>query len=186
MQQHLEPRETPLVGGQHHTADLAPLEPRPVQPHPLQQPFFHADGFVRNQGQFRRLFFCAKSAVSSSFLVDEYHWSPRDGLSQAVARIYHGLQPADSAFDFYFHRAGGPHTHGGHVKRRPGSIGMRQSPGSVEKGHPMPGDTGNRQCTVQNLKVESVRPEQNLILVRGAVPGANGSMLIIRKAIKKA
>ena len=80
----------------------------------------------------------------------------------------------------------GPHTHGGHVKRRPGSIGMRQSPGSVEKGHPMPGDTGNRQCTVQNLKVESVRPEQNLILVRGAVPGANGSMLIIRKAIKKA
>ena len=82
--------------------------------------------------------------------------------------------------------AGGPHTHGGHVKRRPGSIGMRQSPGSVEKGHPMPRDTGNRQCTVQNLKVESVRPEQNLILVRGAVPGANGSMLIIRKAIKKA
>lgn len=82
--------------------------------------------------------------------------------------------------------AGGPHTHGGHVKRRPGSIGMRQSPGSVEKGHPMPGDMGNRQCTVQNLKVESVRPEQNLILVRGAVPGANGSMLIIRKAIKKA
>lgn len=81
--------------------------------------------------------------------------------------------------------AGGPHGHGGHVKRRPGSIGMRQSPGSVEKGHPMPGDAGARRCTVQNLKIEQVRPEQNLVLVRGAVPGPNGSMVIIRKALKK-
>ena len=82
--------------------------------------------------------------------------------------------------------AGGPKTHGGHVKRRPGSIGMRQTPGATEKGHPMGGDTGNRRTTVQNLKVEKIVPEKNLILVRGSVPGANGSMLVIRKAIKKA
>lgn len=82
--------------------------------------------------------------------------------------------------------AGGPHTHGGHVKRRPGSIGMRQTPGATEKGHPMAGDAGNRRTTVQNLKLEQVRPEQNLLLVRGSVPGANGSMVIIRKALKKA
>ena len=82
--------------------------------------------------------------------------------------------------------AGGPMTHGGHVKRRPGSIGMRQTPGATEKGHPMGGDTGNRRTTVQNLKVEKIVPEKNLILVRGSVPGANGSMLVIRKAIKKA
>ena len=82
--------------------------------------------------------------------------------------------------------AGGPHTHGGHVKRRPGSIGMRQTPGATEKGHPMAGDTGNRRCTVQNLKLEQVRAEKNLLLVRGAVPGPNGSMVIIRKAVKKA
>ena len=50
----------------------------------------------------------------------------------------------------------------------------------------MGGDTGNRRTTVQNLKVEKIVPEKNLILVRGSVPGANGSMLVIRKAIKKA
>ena len=80
----------------------------------------------------------------------------------------------------------GPMTHGGHVKRRPGSIGMRQDPGSVEKGHPMPGHMGARRITTQNLAVVQVRPEQNLILVRGAVPGPNGGMVIVRKAIKKA
>ncbi len=81
--------------------------------------------------------------------------------------------------------AGGPHGHGGHVKRRPGSIGMRQSPGSVEKGHPMAGDAGNRRCTVQNIKVVDVRAEQNLLLVKGAIPGANGCMVVVRKALKK-
>lgn len=81
--------------------------------------------------------------------------------------------------------SGGPMTHGGHVKRRPGSIGMRQSPGSVEKGHPMPGDTGARRTTVQNLKLVSVRPDSNVLLVKGSIPGANGSMVIVRKALKK-
>ncbi len=81
--------------------------------------------------------------------------------------------------------AGGPMTHGGHVKRRPGSIGMRQSPGSVEKGHPMPGDTGARRTTVQNLKLVGVRADKNLLLVKGAVPGSNGSLVLVRKALKK-
>lgn len=81
--------------------------------------------------------------------------------------------------------AGGPMTHGGHVKRRPGSIGMRQSPGSVEKGHPMPGHMGARRVTKQNLAVVQVRPEQNVILVKGCIPGPNGGMVIVRKAIKK-
>jgi large subunit ribosomal protein L3 len=82
--------------------------------------------------------------------------------------------------------AGGPQTHGGHVKRRPGSIGARQDPGKIEKGHPMPGRMGARRVTTQNLAVVQVRPEQNLILVRGAVPGPNGGLVIVRKAIKKA
>ena len=81
--------------------------------------------------------------------------------------------------------SGGPMTHGGHVKRRPGSIGMRQSPGSVEKGHPMPGDTGARRTTVQNLKLVDVRADRNLLLVKGSVPGANGSLVLVRKALKK-
>lgn len=80
----------------------------------------------------------------------------------------------------------GPMTHGGHVKRRPGSIGMRQDPGCVEKGHPMPGHMGARQITTQNLKIVQVRPEQNLILIEGAVPGPIGGLIIVRKSIKKA
>ena len=82
--------------------------------------------------------------------------------------------------------AGGPHGHGGHVKRRPGSIGMRQSPGAVEKGHPMGGHAGDRRTTVQNLKLAGIRPEANVLLVKGSVPGANGSLVIVRKALKKA
>jgi large subunit ribosomal protein L3 len=80
---------------------------------------------------------------------------------------------------------GGPMTHGGHSKRRAGSIGMRQDPGSVRKGHPMPGHMGAVRVTTQNLKIVQVRPEDNIILVKGAVPGPNGGMVIIRKAIKK-
>ena len=80
---------------------------------------------------------------------------------------------------------GGAMTHGGHSKRRAGSIGMRQDPGSVEKGHPMPGHMGAVRVTTQNLKIISVRPEDNLILLKGAVPGPNGGMVIVRRAIKK-
>ena len=82
--------------------------------------------------------------------------------------------------------AGGPHGHGGHVKRRPGSIGMRQSPGAVEKGHPMGGHAGARRTTVQNLKLAGIRPEANVLLVRGSIPGANGTLVVVRKALKKA
>ncbi len=81
---------------------------------------------------------------------------------------------------------GGPMTHGGHTKRRPGSIGMRQDPGSVMKTHPMAGHMGAQRVTTQNLAVVQVRPEQNVILVRGAVPGPNGGLVIVRKSIKKA
>ncbi|MBQ8571546.1 MAG: 50S ribosomal protein L3 [Kiritimatiellae bacterium] len=94
----------------------------------------------------------------------------------------HGFQGVMKRWNFQ----GGPMTHGSHTKRRPGSIGMRQDPGSVEKGHPMPGHMGARRVTTQNLKVVQVRPEQNIILVKGAIPGPNGGMVIVRKSIKKA
>ena len=94
----------------------------------------------------------------------------------------HGFQGVMKRWSFQ----GGPMTHGSHTKRRPGSIGMRQDPGSVEKGHPMPGHMGARRVSTQNLKVVQVRPEQNIILVKGAIPGPNGGMVIVRKSIKKA
>ncbi len=81
--------------------------------------------------------------------------------------------------------AGGPLTHGGHTKRRPGSIGMRQDPGSIDKGHPMPGHMGARRVTTQNLALVSVRKEDNVLLVAGCVPGPNEGLVIVRKAVKK-
>jgi len=80
---------------------------------------------------------------------------------------------------------GGPMTHGAHNKRRPGSIGMRQDPGSVRKGHKMSGHMGARRVTTQNLVLVDVRADDNLLLIAGAVPGPINGTVIVRKALKK-
>ena len=80
---------------------------------------------------------------------------------------------------------GGPMTHGGHSKRRVGSIGARNLPGWVEKGKRMPGHMGNVNRTVQNLLVVQVRGEDNVLLVEGSIPGAKQGIVYVRKALKK-
>jgi len=83
------------------------------------------------------------------------------------------------------HFAGGPKTHGQSDRHRaPGSIGSNTFPGRVWKGLRMGGHMGNVRVTVQNLKVLRADPERNLLLVRGAVPGARKGLLIISKAVK--
>jgi large subunit ribosomal protein L3 len=78
-----------------------------------------------------------------------------------------------------------PRSHGTHEwTRHGGSIGCRK-PMHVRKGQRMAGQHGNKRITVQNLKVAGVMPEQNVLLIRGAVPGPNGGYLTIRKSIKK-
>ena len=84
-----------------------------------------------------------------------------------------------------WHFGGGRETHGGAWTRRTGSIGMCEKPGKVMKGHPMPGHMGNVNRTIQNLKVVGVRPEENLLFVKGAIPGANGGVVLVRSAVKK-
>ncbi len=81
--------------------------------------------------------------------------------------------------------SGGVMTHGGHSKRRIGSIGCRELPGRVHKGKRMPGHMGHLRVTQQNLKVVQVRPEDNLLLVQGAVPGHAGAVVVIKRALKK-
>ncbi len=83
-----------------------------------------------------------------------------------------------------FRVAGGPAAHGSMFHRRIGSVGMRQTPGRVWKNQAMPGHMGSQQRTVQNLRVVKVIAEKNLILVKGAIPGANGDDVIVRTAIK--
>ena len=81
---------------------------------------------------------------------------------------------------------GGRASHGGDWERRPGSIGQCEFPGRVAKGKKMPGHYGNDRCTVQNLKIVRVMAEENVILVKGAIPGANGGLLTVKSALKKA
>ena len=80
---------------------------------------------------------------------------------------------------------GGRATHGSHFHRTTGSIGMKEKPGRVLKGKRMAGQMGSTDVTVQSLKVVQVRAAENLILVKGAVPGANGTTLVVREALKR-
>ncbi|MEY1663188.1 50S ribosomal protein L3 [Isoalcanivorax beigongshangi] len=76
-------------------------------------------------------------------------------------------------------------THGNSLSHRvPGSIGQNQSPGKVFKGKKMAGHMGAERVTVQNLEVVRVDAEKNLLLVKGAVPGATGADVIVRPAVK--
>lgn len=76
-------------------------------------------------------------------------------------------------------------THGNSLSHRaPGSIGQRQTPGRVFKGKKMSGHMGDRQVTVQSLELVRVDAERNLLLVKGAVPGAAGNDVIVRPAVK--
>ncbi len=76
-------------------------------------------------------------------------------------------------------------THGNSLAHRaPGSIGMAQTPGRVLKGKKMAGQMGNVRNTQLNLQVVRVDPERNLLLIRGAVPGATGSDLLVRPTVK--
>jgi large subunit ribosomal protein L3 len=81
--------------------------------------------------------------------------------------------------------SGGDETHGSMFHRRPGSIGASSDPSRVWPGHHLPGRMGGERRTVLNLAVVRVLPEQNLVLLRGAVPGAIGGLVMVRKSVKQ-
>jgi large subunit ribosomal protein L3 len=80
--------------------------------------------------------------------------------------------------------AGQGAAHGSKMHRRIGAVGNRSTPGRIWKNQGMPGHMGDRRVTVQNLQVMQVREAEKIILVSGAVPGANGSYVIVRPAVK--
>ena len=83
--------------------------------------------------------------------------------------------------------AGGPASHGASVfHRAPGSIGQRQTPGRVFPGKRMSGHMGDVRRTTENLKIVEVDAARNLLLVRGAVPGAAGGRVVVRPSVKAA
>jgi len=83
------------------------------------------------------------------------------------------------------HNAAGQNmTHGSMMHRRPGAIGNRSTPGRIWKNQAMPGHTGDDRVTVQNLTVVQVRDEEQVLLIKGAIPGPNGSYVVVRPAKK--
>ena len=80
----------------------------------------------------------------------------------------------------------GPMGHGSMYHRRPGSMGSTSTPGRVFKGKKLPGHMGVQTITIQNLDVVRVDLDKNVILVKGSVPGAKGSILKIRETVKSA
>jgi large subunit ribosomal protein L3 len=103
-------------------------------------------------------------------MVDVIGRSKGKGFAGVVKRHHFSMQDA---------------THGNSLSHRaPGSIGQRQSPGRVFKGKRMAGHLGNARRTQQNLEIVRIDVERNLILIKGAVPGAPGGDVIIRPAVK--
>ncbi|MCM8539466.1 MAG: 50S ribosomal protein L3 [Lentisphaeraceae bacterium] len=92
-----------------------------------------------------------------------------------------GFQGVVKRYNF----GGGRASHGGDWTRRPGSIGMCEFPGKVYKGRKMPGQMGNKQRTIMGLKIVQVRSEENILLIKGAVPGPKGGIVVLRTAKKK-
>lgn len=82
------------------------------------------------------------------------------------------------------HYAGGPESHGSMFHRHPGSIGASSYPSRVWKGKTLPGHMGAERVTTQRLKVVESRPDEHLLFVRGAIPGAANGIVVIRKSKK--
>ena len=82
------------------------------------------------------------------------------------------------------HYGGGPESHGSMFHRAPGSIGSSSYPSRVWKNKALPGHMGNKQVTVQRLRVIEARPEENLLFIEGAVPGARDGLVTVRKTSK--
>ena len=102
-----------------------------------------------------------------------------DVLGHATGRGFQGVMKR-----YGFH--GGKATHGSMFHRAPGSIGASAYPSRVVRGKKMPGRMGNNQCKIRNLEVMEIDEENNLLVVRGAIPGSRGSYVTISRALKGA
>lgn len=79
----------------------------------------------------------------------------------------------------------GPMSHGSHYHRRPGSMGP-VAPNRVMKGKPLPGRMGTNNVTIQNLDIVKIDTDRNLLLIKGSIPGAKNSYVVINQAVKQA
>ena len=143
------------------------------------------------QGHFK------KSGQAAKKVLKEFRVTPDEGLSvgdeirsdifKAGDRVDVSGTSKGKGFAGVIKRygfGGGPGGHGSHFHRTPGSVGQSADPAKVYKGKRLPGRMGNASRTTQNLEVVRVDEEKNLLLVRGAVPGANGGLIVVKHSTK--
>lgn len=106
-------------------------------------------------------------------VLDDVKWVDVTGISKGK-----GFQGVIKRHNF----SGGGNTHGSMFHRAPGSVGQSSQPSRVLKGLRLPGQMGNEKKTVIKLKLVKVDKEKNLLLIKGAVPGANHDLVMIRKS----
>ena len=147
-------------------------------------------------GQFKKAGTTPKKIVQELRCSDEFAAKYEAGAVMKLDEIFTPGQLVDArgktrgrGFTGVMRRwsfAGNVSSHGTHEYfRHGGSIGCRKWPGRVMKGRRMPGHMGDDRVTTQNVRIAKVRPEDNLLLVHGSVPGAKGSYVMVRPAIKK-
>lgn len=108
-------------------------------------------------------------------------FTPGESVDVSGTSKGHGFTGVMKKWNF----AGGNKTHGAHkVHRHGGSIGNRKTPGRVFKGKKMAGRWGNEKVTIQGLEIVDVIEGENLILVKGSVPGANGGLVVVRETTR--
>ena len=128
---------------------------------------------VRRVAEFRDE--AGELTVGETVTVDVFE----KGQTVKVSGVSKGKGFAGTIKRHNFHR--GPVSHGSHNVRAPGSIGASADPARVFKGIRGPGQMGNKRVTQSGLEVVDVRPDENLLLVRGSVPGPKGSVVEIRR-----
>jgi large subunit ribosomal protein L3 len=145
------------------------------------------------QGHFAKAGVAPKKALREFDLVGEAELNPGDEVRADIFKAGDHVDVCGTSKGKGFAGVqkrhgfrGGPATHGSNFHRRPGAIGQSADPSKVFKGVGMPGHMGNKRITIQNLEVVDVNPEKNLIMIRGAVPGANGGLIMVKKSVKGA
>lgn len=129
----------------------------------------------RHLREFKKLGDAQVGQVLKADLFQNGEWVDVEGISKGK-----GFQGVMKRHNY----RGGPETHGSMFHRAPGSIGSSSYPSRVWKGKALPGHMGSERVTIQRLRVIEARPDENLLFVSGAVPGATGGLLAVRKSKK--
>ena len=142
--------------------------------------------------RFVREFRIGPAAPKAASEVDANGWKIGQQLTVELFQEFELVDVAGIAIGKGFqggmkrwHWRGGSETHGSTSHRAPGSIGSTTTPGPVWRGHHLPGHMGAGRVTVQNVRILRVDPTHNLLLIEGAMPGADNGLLMVTKAKKR-